>query len=115
VGKEFMNPERPPEPEEIETGEIEKTDYKEERKVWGSFDPRRIFLSILAIAMILSSLLWIGQGFGLIGAILPVGLITYEGWVWAGIGLIGMLLFIFVITGASYPRWWKNRKSDRSE
>lgn len=103
-----MNPERPPAPDEIEEGQIEETHFKQARTVWDPFDPRRIVVGVLAIALILMSLLWIGHAVGLLVAFYPGGLLELETWVWGTVGLLGLLLLVVAVVGFRRPEQWKD-------
>jgi hypothetical protein len=64
----------------------------------------RIIFWILAGLLVLASLLWLGQIFGLMAAVLPGGTDPLGAALWGGAGVVGLALLIILIRAARESR-----------
>jgi hypothetical protein len=64
----------------------------------------RVVVWIVAGLMLLAGLLWLGQLFGLVAAVLPGGADPVSTGIWAGLGIVGLALMVFLWRAARGSR-----------
>ena len=64
-----------------------------------TLSPLRLFVGLVAVLMVFIGILWLGEVFGLLAALIPGGLQVFQGFVWGVVGLAGLvvlfLLYLF--------------------
>jgi hypothetical protein len=95
-----MDLEKPKPIEEMDPDELPDTAGRNERFPYLQMLPFRILVWALAILLVLSGILWLGQAFGILGVLLTGELTFFEGWLWGVLGLLGLVLLIILVYNA---------------
>ena len=73
--------------------------YESQVKMDRRMSPFRIFVSLIAVLLILGGIVWIAEMVGLT-AVLPAGPGFFEGWLWGMLGVFGLILLGIILLNA---------------
>jgi hypothetical protein len=83
-------------PHHREDESLDESQVKIDRKM----SPFRIFVSLIAVFLVLGGIVWIAEMVGLLTAVLPAGPGFFEGWIWGMLGVSGLILLLIILLNA---------------
>jgi hypothetical protein len=83
-------------PHHREDESLDESQVKIDRRM----SPFRIFVSLIAVLLILGGIVWIAEMVGLLAAVLPAGPGFFEGWIWGMLGVFGLILLLIILLNA---------------
>jgi hypothetical protein len=83
-------------PHHREDESLDESQVKMDRRM----SPFRIFVSFIAVLLILGGIVWIAEMVGLLTAVLPAGPGFFEGWLWGMLGVFGLILLGIILLNA---------------
>jgi hypothetical protein len=83
-------------PHHREDESLDESQVKIDRRM----SPFRIFVSLIAILLLLGGIVWVAQMVGLLTAVLPAGPGFFEGWIWGMLGIFGLILLLIILLNA---------------
>jgi hypothetical protein len=83
-------------PHHREDESLDESQVKIDRRM----SPFRIFVSLIAVLLILGGIVWIAEMVGLLTAVLPGGPGFFEGWIWGMLGVFGLILLLIILLNA---------------
>jgi hypothetical protein len=83
-------------PHHREDESLDESQVKMDRRM----SPFRVFVSFIAVLLILGGIVWIAEMVGLLTAVLPAGPWFFEGWLWGILGIFGLILLGIILLNA---------------